>query len=309
VASEGRVELDGAAAARAAACAAVVLYRPDPALLARQVEGLRGVRFLAFANGPLAPEALAALAPANLHLSFSPDNLGLAAGLNAVMAQAMAEGFAHVLLLDQDSEPTTDLLASLVACAQGLAARGERAAVVAPRMVPPAEGHYKPLRYEWRGRSREDGLAPVDFAPTSGSLASVAAFREVGPFRDDFFIGGIDVEWGFRAWSRGWGSYVAPGLEMPHRWGEAVDEDEAGTPQILRHAPIRNYYYARNVVATARLPHVPLSWRLKSCAILFAQSALLLWKGGRVAFRPVLAGLRNGVRMRLGPAPATLKLG
>lgn len=284
-------------------CAAVVLYRPVSALLALQVDGLRGTRFIAFANGSLEPDAAAALTPADLRLIASPDNVGLGRGLNAVMEAASEEGFTHVLLLDQDSEPTSAILAALAGRMQELERAGERVAVLAPRLVPPGEDFYKPIRYEWRGQPRGDGLAGVDFAPTSGSLISVEAYRDIGPFRDDFFIAGIDVEWGFRAWSKGWASYIARDLAMPHRWGEAVSEDELGKAQILRHAPIRNYYYARNVIAVARLSHVPLSWRIKSCAALAMQIGLMALKGAPGGLPPIWAGLRDGLAGRLGPAP------
>ena len=178
--------------------------------------------------------------------------------------------------------------------------------MLAPLLVPPEEGFYKPIRYERRGIARADGVCALDFAPTSGSLINLAAYAAVGPFRDDFFIAGIDVEWGFRAWDRGWGSYLAPDLEMPHRWGEAVSADELGKPQILRHSKLRNYYYARNVIATARLTHVPWRWRIKSAVALTAQIAVLAWKGESGSLKPVRAGLADGLRDRLGPAPATI---
>ncbi len=90
---------------------------------------------------------------------------------------------------------------------------------------------------------------------------------------------------------------------MPHRWGEAVSADELGKPQILRHSRLRNYYYARNVVATARLRHVPWRWRAKSCAALAAQIAVLAAKGASGSLEPVRAGLADGLRGRLGAAP------
>ena len=288
------------------ACAAVVLYRPDKALLVRQAEGLRGSVLFAFANGPVDADAIAALAPTDLRLLSSAENVGLGRGLNAVMEAAAREDFSHVMLLDQDSEPPEGIVETLRDRFAGLELQGERIAVIAPCLVPPHEGFYKPIRYEWRGQARVDGLAAVDFAPTSGSLVSVAAYAEIGPFRDDFFIAGIDVEWGFRAWDRGWASYIATDLTVPHRWGEAVTQDELGKAQILRHSPIRNYYYARNVIATARLRHVPLRWRIKSCAGLAAQIGLLALKGEPGSLSPVQAGLRDGFKDRLGPAPAQL---
>lgn len=291
----------------ARACAGVVLYRPDAALLARQAEGLRGQTLFVFANGPVEDESLAALAPAQLRLISSAENVGLGQGLNAVMRAAAAEGFSHIMLLDQDSEPPVGLLNALTERCLALEERGEKVAVLAPRLVPPQEGFYKPIRYEWRGPARADGLAPLNFAPTSGSLVSVAAFVAAGPFREDFFIAGLDVEWGFRAWARGWGSYLVTDLAMPHRWGEAVGKEELGKPQILRHSNLRNYYYARNVVATAGLPHVPWRWRIKSCTALAVQIGLLALKGARGSLKAVGMGLADGLRGRRGPAPADLE--
>lgn len=290
----------------ARACAAVVLYRPELDLLARQAESLRGRTLFAFVNGPVEADILAALAPTDVRLIPSTENVGLGRGLNGVMEAAAHDGFSHVLLLDQDSEPPAALLDALTARCLALEERDEQVAVLCPRLVPPRDGFYKPIRYEWRGKPRADGLAALDFAPTSGSLVSVAAYAAIGPFRDDFFIAGLDVEWGFRAWARGWGSYLAPDLAMPHRWGEAVSEEELGKPQILRHTPIRNYYYVRNVIATARLAHVPLRWRIRSCAGLAAQIGLLALKGSPGSLKPVHAGLADGLRGRLGPAPARM---
>lgn len=284
----------------ARSCAAVVLYRPDPAILARQANGLRGCRLFAFANGPVEPAVLAALKPTDLRLIESPENVGLGHGLNAVMEAAAAEGFSHVMLLDQDSEPRAGMLETLTQRFVSLVQDGKSVAILAPRLVPPEEGFYKPIHYEWRGKPHASGLAAVDFAPTSGSLVSTTAFAAIGPFRADFFIAGIDVEWGFRGWDRGWGSYIATDLTVPHRWGEAVGPDEVGKAQILRHSPLRNYYYARNVIATACLRHVPLRWRIKSSAGLAAQIGLLALKGERGALGPIRAGLADGLRGRLG---------
>jgi rhamnosyltransferase len=287
-------------------CAAVVLYRPDEAILARQAEGLRGIPVFAFANGPVSSGAIASLAPTQHCLIESQTNVGLGRGLNAVMDAAIQGGFSHVMLLDQDSEPPTGLIDILLNRSVMLEHRGEKVAVLAPLLVPPENGFYKPIRYEWRSARRVDGLAPVEFAPTSGSLINVRAYADIGPFRDDFFIAGLDVEWGFRAWARGWGSFIATDLTIPHRWGEAVSETEIGRPQILRQTPVRNYYYARNVIAVAKLRHVSTRWRIKSCAGLVAQVALLALRGPRGSLRAIRAGLFDGFRGRLGQAPESM---
>lgn len=289
-------------------CAAVVLYEPDAVLLRRQAEGMAGIDFFAFANGSLQPDVIAAMQPARLHLLQSSTNIGLARGLNAVMDAAARQGFNHVFLLDQDSEPTVDLLSALTEWSMKLERAGKRLAAVGPQLIPPSEGFFKPIRYEWREGSGEDGCAAVNFLPTSGSLISVSAYDVIGPFRDDFFIAGIDVEWGFRAWDKGFSSYVVTDLSMLHRWGEEVSEKDIAKPQILRHRPVRNYYYARNVVATAKLAHVPLLWRIGACARLAIQIGVLAAKGKPGEMRPIRLGLRDGFLGRLGPAPGGFTL-
>lgn len=129
----------------APACAGVVLYNPDPALLARQAEGLRGQVLFVFANGPIDSDVLTALAPADVCLIRSEENVGLRQGLNAITDAALREGFSHILLLDQDSEPPPDLLDRLTTRCIALE-QGEKVAVLAPRFVPPSEGFYKPVR-------------------------------------------------------------------------------------------------------------------------------------------------------------------
>jgi rhamnosyltransferase len=283
------------------ACCAVVLYRPDPKLLLLQVAGLGGMRLIAFANGPLEPAAAEALSGANLYLIESADNLGLGHGLNAVMAAAETEGFSHVMLLDQDTEPSAAAAIELLGRMLHLEQARGHVALLAPLLTPPNGEGYKPIRYEWRGVQGAGQIREVDFAPTSGSLVSLAAFHAIGPFRDDFFIGGIDVEWGFRAWAVGWASCVAKDIAMPHRWGTPAEAD--GEPQILRHSPLRNYFYARNVIATARLAHVPIRWRAKSLAVLAAQLILVSLRGRAGTFNMAWRGVTDGLRGRMGAAP------
>ncbi len=260
-------------------------------------------------NGPLDEQANELLARfPTARLIRSEDNVGQGAGLNAITEAAISESFSHLMLFDQDSEPSADLPEQLLARWTAETAKGARLAVVGPLLVPPAQGHYRPIRYSWRSAPGEGPLAPVHFAPTSGSLVCLAAFTAIGPFRDDFFIGGIDVEWGFRAWSRGYGSMVARDLTMVHRWGEAASPEAARTPQILRHSGLRRYYYIRNAAYSLRLPFIPLSWRLRYALGQCAQIGYLVIYGRnlRQTGAVMFAALRDGAAGRLGPAPPGL---
>jgi rhamnosyltransferase len=291
--------------------AATVLYRPDPAvldaLLAPLVEA--GLRVFIFANGPLGDDVELRLARLpDLHLVRSPDNVGLGAGLNAVVEAAQSEGFGHVVLFDQDSTPDAALLPRLLdAFFAAQAQPGIRPAAIGPLLVAPANEAFLPPWYSRRPGQTANGVSAVDFLPTSGSLVSIAAWREIGPFRADYFIDGIDVEWCFRAWAKGYACLLAEQLQMVHRWGYVA---EAGKrrPQILRQSDLRTFYYLRNAVEGLRQPHMPLRWKFRVATRLAVQSGLLLVdrRGARETRKMLTRAVSDGWCGRLGPAPQPL---
>jgi len=301
--------------------AATVLYEPAVEMLDDLVPPIAadGLRFFIFLNGPVSEAVEQRLdLMSNARILRSPTNIGLGAGLNAVVRAAESDGVSHLLLLDQDSSPQAGLCAALhERCERG----SGRIAAIGPVLVPPPGEAFLPMRYARRKKaasgeafssevgtgSREENatkqkLSEVDFLPTSGSLISLAAWREIGPFRDDYFIDGIDVEWGFRAWSRGYACVLAEDLAMVHRWGSA---DADHRPQILRQSDIRNYYYIRNAVNGLRLRHIPLRWKLHVTGRLAMQTLLLLAgrRGAASVRRLIGRAIADGWAGRLGPIP------
>jgi len=156
---------------------------------------------------------------------------------------------------------------------------GVKPAIVGPLLIPPPMGDYLHVRYSWR----QDFEGAALFIPTSGSLISVAAWRDIGPFREDYFVGGIDVEWGLRAWSRGYVLKVDRDVTLEHRWGLSGEGSAAGKAQILRNSNERNHYYLRNMVDCLKQPHVPFTWKFKYAVRLVGQILLLVHDRG---YRP-----------------------
>jgi rhamnosyltransferase len=284
--------------------AATVLYRPDPTLLdglllAIEAEALR---LWVFVNGPLDPVVEDRLARSpNLRILRSPTNVGLGHGLNAVAEAAATEGCSHLLLFDQDSTPGPGLAAALAAAFEGEAAGGAPVAAAGPRLVSPeGETHLAPW-YSRRSGGSSGAKRPVDFLPTSGTLISLAAWRRIGPFRADYFVDGIDVEWCFRAWSAGYRCLLVENVTMAHRWGHG---DDGGRAQILRQSPERVFYYLRNAVHGLRLPTLPWRWRARTALRLAGQIGLLLLdrRFDGPTRRLVVSAVGDGWRGRLGPA-------
>ena len=275
--------------------AATVLYKPEAGLLRTLCDALDEGKtsLIAICNSVLEPELRAGL---ERRATVTPlgdgENIGLGAALNHAMEAAEAAGFTHVMLFDQDSTPEPDLPSALLQRALSV---GGNLGAIGPRLVPPPGEGYKPIWYSFRG-SGPSSARPVDFLPTSGSVVPVAAWRAVGPFRADFFIDGIDIEWSFRAWAAGYRMVLADDLTMRHCWGQPAED--ARRAQIFRQGGLRNAYYLRNAVHQLRLDHVPRRWKLRSAARLAAQTLLLAARGqGGSALKAIRAGWRG----ELGP--------
>lgn len=254
---------------------AAVLYEPNEILLDKLflAMAIPGRQLYIFVNGQLTQyveKRLSQLASCTILRSSS--NIGLGAALNAIMERATSDGASYLLLLDQDSTPAPDLPDALLRALQSRAHSVLPLAVIGPLLVSPSGENYKAIRYAWRNLKH----STAHFIPTSGSLISIAAWRDVGPFRADYFIDGIDVEWGFRAWSRGYGSLVVRDIELEHRWGIPADETSSHTFQILRQSDLRNYYYIRNSIDCLQLRHFPVTWKVRKMISLMFQITILL---------------------------------
>ncbi|KQT50007.1 rhamnosyltransferase [Methylobacterium sp. Leaf456] len=286
---------------------AVVFFRPSAPQVERIVERFCGhLPVFAYDNGGLPADALARLDAAGVARLGEGRNDGIGAALNRLCEAAAAKGFARLFLLDQDADTSPD-----TAHALGLALDCLGAATPPPALVGPAPapnpGHKAP-RYPLRPSVAPHGaLLPVEFLATSGSLVDLATFKRIGPFREDFFIDAVDLEWCFRAWSRGFSCWMDPATAIPHSIGRGTIRARFLPIAMPDQPPFRMAVYLRNTAFSWRLPHVPARWKLKQMAYLPAQIGLYWAHHG---YRPsllarLLRAVADGLRGRLGrPADA-----
>jgi len=283
--------------------AATVIFRPDAALLQALIDALPGTArpVFVFANGPHDDAIETILSnSAGVHVLRSEKNVGQGAGLNRVMEAAANAAATHVVLFDQDSTPPPDLADALLMRFATIERNGVKLAALGPKLVTPPGTRYLPITY-WRRKPKPgEPQGAVDFLPTSGTLLSLDAWRDVGPFRSDYFIGGIDVEWCYRAWAKGWACAVADDITMEHRWGEDDRGDKVGS-QFLRQSPDRLYYYLRNAADGLRLSHMPVCWKRRQLTRMTAQATLAALMRRDFPLTEALRAVRDGWRGKLGP--------
>lgn len=172
------------AAAPGGVVAAIVTYRPDRDRLAENLAAAmpQAAATVVYCNAAGETPWLPGLLEGRGCI-WRPDtrNVGLARALNECCVLASALGASQVLLLDQDSV----VGAGMVSILAGQLSAG--VALVAPRVID------RNARDRTASKAQA-GVVRVRRAITSGSLLSLAAWRQVGGFDERLFVDWVDFE-------------------------------------------------------------------------------------------------------------------
>ena len=287
-------------------CAVAVAFLPDGDSLRQLVDRIatQVAEVVVVDNGGGTLPGLAAVQ------LVQPTNIGLAAAQNAGIAYARSHGHTHVVLLDQDSLPAPDMVASLVDAVTRLSAAGHRVGAVGPRFHDSREERDAPFvkvgfpvsKKMW---CRDEPQVQCDFLIASGALIPMAVLDDVGGMAGGMFIDNVDLEWSFRVRSRGYLLYGVCGATMTHRLGDDRRPVLFGLRHITTHGPVRLYYIMRNRLMLYRLPQTPRVWTaqdLLRVPVKFLLFSVLIGPRRRNA-RFMVRGLFDGIRGRQGPCP------
>jgi rhamnosyltransferase len=242
--------------------AVTTAYRPDVAILADSLAATAPqVEALLLVANDGAPWSCQL--PANVAL-LRQANIGLGAAYNLAARWALEQGATHLLLLDQDSVPASGMVAALM---EGFQQPGPVAAV-GPlwRDSRTGEDGFFVRLARWGARKYKPAAGetvPVDFLISSGSLISLTALANIGPFDESLFIEHVDTDWALRARAKGYRLYGVADARLDHALGDAA---LSASPFGLRrrrfflYKPERNYYLLRNSIALWRRRYAPWRW-------------------------------------------------
>jgi rhamnosyltransferase len=212
----------------------VVLYHPGPEVV-ENVRSWSGQVEIIFVVDNSEDEASEVLAPISVMekvvLIRNGRNEGVARALNIGAEKAVAGGYDYLLTMDQDSSAAPDMVEKMLACPGE--SGGGRVGMLSPFHVTTPEGA-PPV-----GVASQEVMTPM----TSGCLLYLAAFAEVGPFREDFFIDFVDNEYCLRLRRHGFRVLRANEALLRHRVG---DTRKFGPFIATNHSPLRRYYKTRN---------------------------------------------------------------
>lgn len=240
-------------------------------------------------------------------------NAGVAAAHNAGLEWARDKGFAHVLLLDQDSVPEPEMVGALLEAEQTLISKGNKVAAVAPQFVDVLSGREMPFvkMMGWRVRKlvcaeQRHTIVNVEYAISSGTLIRLDSFLAIGGMDDGLFIDYVDIEWGFRAALAGYQLFGVCSARMRHQLGDRIFCLPLPFGFVWSapvRSPLRHYYHFRNAVTLYKRTYVPLVWVLNDAVRLVLKFLFysLLTAPRLQHIKMMSLGVWHGLRNRRGP--------
>ena len=223
-------------------------------------------------------------------------NAGLGTALNMGCTAALKDGFEWVVTFDQDSDIAADFLS------QQITAWHESVSSTFILGCNYSDGDSVDTPRFRAG----DYVVACKTVITSGCLMSLPVWDDLGRFRDDYFIDGIDHEICLRGRSKGLVVARHGRVLMKHRIGERSANYRI-FPYL--HTPVRKYYSMRNGVRNIirYAPSEPV-WAIRKSATLAWELviALLLEPDRRKKMSAMFRGLRDGLMSRMGVAPDNL---
>lgn len=226
-----------------------------------------------------------------------PENLGIAAALNAGLRLAFSRGSKYAVTFDQDSAPEHDTIAVLRKAFVDLDATPPVAAVV--------PGQFAGVRQSAATGSYPEARNVIQ----SGMMLSADSFAELGDFDESLFIDLVDTEYEMRILASGRRVVSAP-TRIGHELGRTLGLRPFGklppTVTTMASTPFRYYYRARNRVTITRRYFTALPARtMRDLTVDLAYFALIAASARpRRAIADVLCrGFRDGFRGRGGRMP------
>lgn len=171
-------------------------------------------------------------------------NLGIAAGLNIGIEEAISQGHKWCAIFDQDSCPSQTYFHEMSRCISRIP-KHLKIAVVGCNYYAWIQDRKK------IGYPKQKGTAYLDVPTviTSGSFIPLSNFKKVGSFRDDFFIDHVDHEYCLRARKNGYRVVLNPSQLVEHSVGKISFHRILGKwLETSNHSAERRYYWHRNLI-------------------------------------------------------------
>jgi rhamnosyltransferase len=291
--------------------AVVVTYFPDVSVTLRNLDAIRrqvdAVVVVDNGSADALWKQLDAGIDAGIKRIRLDRNLGIAKAQNLGAEWARSQAATHLVLFDQDSQPSPGTLGVLISAWQSLAEKGVAVGMIAPVFSDERQANPVPFfrlrdgKASWVLCDDSSPLLEIDTAIASGTLIPMEAMAATGGMNEAMFIDLVDMDWCFRARSLGLRNFCACRARLNHRLGDAPRK--LLNREVVSHSPLRNYYFFRNAVWLFRQDYIPAAWKAAVARQLLRRYLVypvLLAPRWQYLGKMTL-GIWHGLRGRLGP--------
>lgn len=157
-------------------------------------------------------------------------NMGLAYGLNVCCNAAYKDGWQWIMLFDQDSVVTKDLVGSMKAFIEQY--DEEKLAIAVPMLDDCKNRNVKQVKAK---RKKE--------VMTSGMTLKLSAYKQNGYFLNALFVDYVDYEYCLRLKENGF--FILENNQAVLRHNQYDEEKVLAGYKINKYSPLRHYYIAR----------------------------------------------------------------
>ncbi|MED5385872.1 MAG: glycosyltransferase family 2 protein [Pseudomonadota bacterium] len=230
-------------------------------------------------------------------------NEGLAKALNIGIEWALGRGYEYVFLFDQDSGLCDLFISRMISAYKEASQHSQKhIAAVGPRIINPKTMRPTPFKLFNRLLLRSDALFTgsfthyiADFLITSGTLLVLKHIHEIGDMKENYFIDNVDLEWCFRAKSKGFDLIGTDDAVLYHTVGELSVNPLVRVGIITQHNPARTYYSSRNRTHLYGVEYCPLGWKIRDIVRFFIKAGWLLLSSHerKQYWRNISSGIRD----------------
>lgn len=231
------------------------------------------------------------------------DNIGLSKALNIGIQEAKKRGAMLIALFDQDTLINNLYNQIMLSNINNLA--DKNIALYSSLCFNHSSKNYLPLYYVYKfyikrlKANKAILLTYPDFVITSGSYIPISAIEDIGLMDENLFINYIDIEWCFRARSKGYKIVNFFNCQIEHFIGDYSIKVFGYSFPI--HSPLRLYYTFRNSIYCYSLRHIPLVWKFYDFFknILRFLFYMLFVKNRLNYFKKIIKGSYHGLQKKM----------
>ena len=247
----------------------------------------------------------------SIRIILCEKNLGVGKAHNIGIKACRDEGLNAVLLLDQDTVPTNNLVYKLSNSLNQLVSDGIKTCAVGSRYVGKNKQisffvHFSRFRFKklFCDVSRINQIIPADMLISSGTLIPIQALDSIGAMDEGLFIDHVDTEWFLRAKSLDWNAYGVCDALMNHSLGERSIRLWWGYWRNFPvHLPFRYYFIFRNSILLYKRNYISPEWRRADIIrLILIAIILILFSDKRLRnLRLIFLGIIHGIKGKTGP--------